>query len=148
MWRDKLFWIAIVTALLYWLALYAYATPKLALEWPQAHPILFLTLCLFYPVIEEVVFRGLIQDGAHRYIKTPAWYSSRFPVSQANLITSLLFTTFHFINHPPMWALLVFIPSLILGFFKDRHNSLLPPILLHIYFNTGYFWIFGAPATG
>ena len=147
MWRDKLFWIAILAAPVYWSALYWYTHPELALDWPLASPWLFLSLCLLYPVMEEVVFRGLIQENIQRRIRQPAWYSPRFPVSQANLLTSLLFTAFHFISHAPLWAALVFIPSLVFGFFKDRHHSLVAPITLHIWYNLGYFWIFGNPVT-
>lgn len=145
MWRDKSFWLAVVAALVYWPALYLYSPTAVIPGWPLAHPWLFISLCLLYPVMEEVVFRGLIQDGVHKYLKRPAWYAARLPLSHANLFTSLLFTAFHFINHPAVWAALVFIPSIIFGHFKDRHNSLTPPIFLHIWYNLGYFWIFGAP---
>lgn len=142
---DWQYWLAMAVALLYWAGLYLATTPQLQPGWPLQQPWLFLSLVLLYPVMEEVVFRGLIQDAMHRYLTTPSWYPTRFPVSQANLLTSLLFTVLHFINHAPMWAALVLIPSLIFGYFKDRHQHLAAPILLHVWYNLGYFWIFGAP---
>ena len=61
----------------------------------------------------------------------------------ANLLTSLLFTALHFINHAPLWAAAVFFPSLVFGFFKDRTGKLAAPIILHVFYNSGYFWLFG-----
>jgi membrane protease YdiL (CAAX protease family) len=88
--------------------------------------------------VEELVFRGLIQDMAHRHFKP--WRLG--PLSHANILTSVLFTALHFINHPPVWAAAVLIPSLLFGFFKDRTGALAAPILLHTFYNSGYFWIF------
>jgi membrane protease YdiL (CAAX protease family) len=45
----------------------------------------------------------------------------------------------HFINHPPFWALAVFFPSLVFGYFRDRCDSVVPAITLHILYNFGYF---------
>jgi membrane protease YdiL (CAAX protease family) len=39
----------------------------------------------------------------------------------------------------------VFFPSLVFGLFKDRTQRLLAPILLHVFYNAGYFWLFAAP---
>ena len=57
-------------------------------------------------------------------------------------LVSLVFTGLHFINHPPAWAASVLIPSLIFGFFRDRTGRLLAPILLHVFYNSGFIWIF------
>ena len=59
------------------------------------------------------------------------------------VLTSLLFTALHFINHAPLWAAAVFFPSLVFGFFKDRTGKLAAPIILHVFYNSGYFWLFG-----
>jgi membrane protease YdiL (CAAX protease family) len=137
-WRDPLFYAAVAAALLYWLALYLLLQPPLELGWPLREPWRFLYPALFYPVVEELVFRGLIQDMAHRHLK--AWRLG--PLTHANILTSLLFTALHFINHPPLWAAAVLIPSLLFGFFKDRTSALAAPILLHAFYNSGYFWLF------
>lgn len=49
----------------------------------------------------------------------------------------------HFLYRPLPWAALVFVPSLIFGYFKDKYHGLSAPIQLHIFYNTGYYWIFG-----
>jgi membrane protease YdiL (CAAX protease family) len=68
------------------------------------------------------------------------------PLSVANLLTSVLFTALHFIYHAPAWAALVFLPSLVFGFFKDRTGGLTAPILLHVFYNAGFLWLFTTSA--
>jgi len=137
-WRDTLFYAALAAALLYWLVLYLLLQPSLDPGWPLREPWRFLYPALFSPVVEELVFRGLLQDLLRQRIKP--WRLG--PLSHANILTSLVFTALHFINHPPGWAAAVLIPSLLFGFFKDRTGALTAPILLHVFFNGGYFWLF------
>jgi membrane protease YdiL (CAAX protease family) len=137
-WRDPLFFAAIAAALIYWLALYLITQPDTRVSWPLRDPLGFAYPALFYPLIEEWIFRGIIQDLAHRHLKP--W--SLGPLSHANIVTSLLFTALHFINHPPVWAAAVLLPSLVFGFFKDRTGHLMAPMILHVFYNSGYFWIF------
>lgn len=113
-------------------------TPDLA--WPLRAPARFLLLVLVYPVLEEIVFRGALQ-GAWR--ARPHARHALFGLTLANVYTSLMFTGLHFFSHPPLWALAVMIPSLVFGYFRDRHDSLAAPIALHIFYNAGFFWIFG-----
>ena len=89
-------------------------------------------LIVFYPVIEELAFRGVIQE----YIATKTkQYSSFFYLTVANLLTSVLFVSIHFVHHPPFWAILVFIPSLIFGYFKEQYKYIVPSIFLHMFYN-------------
>jgi len=90
-------------------------------------------------VLEEVVFRGIVQEMLFRQ---PWGRREVGLLSVANLITSILFAGSHFIHHPPLWAILVFFPSLIFGYFKDRYQRLYVPILLHVFYNAGYFLLF------
>lgn len=140
-WRDRLFWLALAAGPACWLVLYLLLQPDLQLTWPLTSPLAYLLPVVLYPVLEEIVFRGLVQELAHDYI------SSRFfgSISVANLLTSVLFAGLHLLSQPPLWAALVFFPSLVFGFFKDRHRSLLAPILLHVFYNAGFLWLFAAP---
>ena len=138
-WRDRLYYATLAAALVYWLALYLIMQQAPDFGWPLREPARFLYPALLYPVVEELVFRGLVQELAHRYLR--AW--SLGPLTHANILTSVLFTALHFINHPPLWAAAVLVPSLLFGFFKDRTGGLSAPILLHVFFNSGYFWLFG-----
>lgn len=143
-WQDPLFYASIVAGPAYWLALYLIVQPQPEFDWPLHAPLAFLYPALLYPVVEELVFRGLLQDLAHRHLKT--WQIG--PLTHANLLTSLVFTALHFIAHPPLWAAAVFLPSLLFGFFKDRSGNLAAPIFLHVFYNSGYFWLFTRIAPG
>jgi membrane protease YdiL (CAAX protease family) len=96
----------------------------------------FLFLVLIYPNIEELAFRGAIQGIFLANIQ-PArgWHGITIP----NLLTSFLFVVMHFVHHPPLWALAVFVPSLIFGYFKDRFESIIPSIFLHSFYNTVFY---------
>lgn len=137
-WRDPLFYAALVAALVYWSLLFMLVGPRPELTWPLREPVVFLYPALLYPVLEEVVFRGLLQELLHRHLSP--WCLG--PLTHANILTSLLFTALHFINHPPLWAAAVFAPSLTFGLLKDRSGRLAAPILMHVFYNSGYLWLF------
>lgn len=141
-WKDPLFYAALMAGLLFWLALYLLQQPVIQWDWPLLQPWQFLVPVVFYPLVEEVVFRGLLQELVHEYIS----HHSLGLISVANLVTSVAFTAMHFIYHAPLWAALVFFPSLVFGFFKDRTGRLTAPILLHIFYNAGFLWLFTRPA--
>lgn len=141
-WRDPLFHAALTGGLLFWLALYYIQQPVIQWHWPLLEPWQFLVPVLFYPLIEEVIFRGLLQELVHEYISQ----RSIGPFSVANILTSIVFTAMHFLTHSPLWAALVLFPSLVFGFFKDRTGRLLAPMLLHVFYNAGFFWLFTTPA--
>jgi membrane protease YdiL (CAAX protease family) len=143
LWRDGFFWLAVMAGPFCWLVLFLLLRPASPQwTWPLAAPADYLLPVLFYPVLEEIVFRGLLQELAQEYISR----QTLGPISLANLLTSLVFTGFHFLNHAPLWAALVFFPSLVFGFFKDRYGTLTSPILLHGFYNAGFLLIFTAPA--
>jgi hypothetical protein len=84
----------------------------------------------------ELLFRGVLQG---RLTARP-WGRRQFGgITLANLLVSLLFTALHFIGHPPLWAAGVLLPSLLYGYFRDRHYCVLPAIALHVFYNAGYF---------
>jgi membrane protease YdiL (CAAX protease family) len=141
-WRDPLFHAALAGGLLFWLALYYIQQPVIQWHWPLLEPWQFLVPVLFYPLIEEVIFRGLLQELVHEYISQ----RSIGPFSVANILTSIVFTAMHFLTHSPLWAALVLFPSLVFGFFKDRTGRLPAPMLLHVFYNAGFFWLFVTPA--
>lgn len=139
--RDPQFWLAVCAAVLVWGAGYLVFSPHPDWGWPLHHPRDVLYLVLLYPLVEEVLFRGAFQG---LLLKRPILQIKVAGLTRANLITSLIFTGLHFLMHPPLAAIAVLLPSLIFGHFRDRHGNLLAPILLHSYFNLGYFWIFAS----
>ena len=124
-----------------WLFLYLLLQPEPQWDWPLAAPLQYLLPVVLYPVLEEIVFRGLVQELVQEYISARSFG----PLSVANLLTSLLFTGMHFFYHAPLWAALVFLPSLVFGFFKDRTGRLPAPILLHGFYNAGFLLLFTTP---
>jgi len=97
-----------------------------------------LILAILYPMLEETVFRGIIQPTIYNRL------NGRLGLfSYANILTSILFSLAHLPSHEPIWALAVFIPSLAFGLLKDKYKTLLAPVALHSYYNTGYFLIAG-----
>jgi len=110
------------------------------LNWPLLQPGRFFGLVLLWPVLEEIIFRGGLQPA----LAVTAWgRRSRGGVTLGNVVASLIFAGFHLFAHPPLWALAVFFPSLLFGYFRDRHDSLLSPVILHVSYNLGYYWLFG-----
>jgi membrane protease YdiL (CAAX protease family) len=96
----------------------------------------WLSCILWQPILEEAVFRGLLQGELLRR----GW--GRHPwrgVSAANLLSSLAFVAVHFVHHPPLWAASVFAPSLLFGWLRERHRGLGAPIALHVLFNAEFF---------
>ena len=138
--RDWQFLAALLAGLLFWIFLYVTVAGAGRVAWKLD---VVLSLCLMQPLIEELIFRGVVQGELLRHI----WGSKKWlGISAANAATSSAFTALHFLSHPPLWALSVIVPSLLFGHFRERHNSLYPPLALHIYYNTGYFLTTGFPS--
>ena len=98
----------------------------------EFHWKLFVSLVIWQPVVEELLFRGILQG---QLIKTGWGRRSWLKISAANLVTSILFVGFHLFNNPPLFSLTVIVPSLLFGYFRDSCNSVYPSILLHSAFN-------------
>ena len=94
-----------------------------------------------YPVLEEIVFRGAIQGAL---LSRGQLHRSFAGISIACLITSLIFAAAHLLRQPPLWAALIFLPSLVFGWARERHKSLYSPIALHMSYNAGFIALFYA----
>lgn len=90
----------------------------------------FLNLVILYPSLEEYVFRGMLQT----YLLQKFSYR-KSGLSVANLLTSLAFSLAHLIFRSYMSALLVFWPSLVFGYFRERYHSIIPAVILHSFYN-------------
>jgi len=130
--QDLAFILALTAGPLAWIVI-----AQLGISAPhQIGPLDFLAVALLYPIVEELVFRGLIQGELRKF----GWARQGIgPLTHANLITSVSFALLHILNQPLTLALLVFFPSLVFGYFRDRDGKLTRAVLLHIYYNTGYF---------
>ena len=130
---DRPFKLMIAAPIPFWMALY----------WSQGTEVrldlgLLIIMAIMYPLVEEVLFRGIIQPTIAK--KIPSIFYS---LSVANIITSTIFAITHLINHDPLWAAGTILPSLAFGFCQDRYRTLQAPIALHCYYNAGYFLITG-----
>jgi len=141
--RDTRLWAAFAAAPVFWVVLWWPNRPEPDLLLPFRQPLYFLAVALIYPILEEILFRGGLQPWLNRH---PRAAVGRYGISVANILTSVAFAAVHLLRHPPAWAAAMFLPSLVFGYFRDRHNSLMTPILLHVFYNTGYFWLYGVPA--
>jgi membrane protease YdiL (CAAX protease family) len=102
-----------------------------------------LLFALFvYPVLEEIVFRW----GLLHYLDTSFILRIRFLGVQHtkwlnNIFTSVVFT----MSHLGFWywqqAVLVFFPSLFLGWLWQRFHNLLLCISVHTFMNTFYLFV-------
>jgi len=85
---------AMMAAPFVWIALYWINTPLLDPAWVLLAPLIFLTLVIVQPILEEVVFRGLLQS----WLLKKAWASSHIlGITAANVMISIIFSGLHFI---------------------------------------------------
>ncbi len=128
---DRLFILALVGgATLAWIV-GGIAQARDAVSW-----LTLASLVVWQPVVEELLFRGVLQGMLRR---TGLGLRSCRGLSMANLITSLAFVLVHFVNQPMAWAMAVFAPSLVFGYFRDKSGSVLPPLVLHVIYNGAFF---------
>jgi hypothetical protein len=94
----------------------------------------WLSLVLVQPLVEELVFRGLLQGQLLRLSS-----GRRLgPLTLANLGTSTAFVALHFMAQPAAWALAVAVPSLVFGHLRERLASVWPAVFLHALYNAGF----------
>ena len=78
--------------------------------------------------LEELLFRGYCQGQ----LRQRSWGRQSWRgLTVANSLTSLLFVVGHWWAHPPLWVIAVLLPSLVLGYCRDRYLSVYPCIVLH-----------------
>ena len=80
------------------------------------------------PLLEELVFRGVLQTSLMRLMKDRRW--------PAMLITAAAFSAIHGTIVPTTGLLPLFVLRLIFKYIYKHTNSLLTPILAHTIFNT------------
>lgn len=143
---SKAFLLCAVAAPLVW-AIMALIVPVRSMSLVQVWSLGFASVVMWYPLWEELLFRGLLQGELIERGWTRCWVHG---LSGANILVSLMFTLFHLWSHSPIWAALVLFPSLVFGYLRDRFDSTVPSILMHMWYNGGYFFFFDSllPSTG
>ncbi len=99
---------------------------------------LVVNMVLLYPLLEELAFRGFLQGWL---LENETFRRRVSGLTLANLLTSIVFAAAHLINQPPLWAAGVFFPSLVFGYFRDRHQSIVASFLLHAWYNAGFLLV-------
>lgn len=139
--RDRLFVAAVAAGGGFWVLLW-WLVPVQPIAWRQVASWDFLALVVVQPCLEEASFRGVLQGCLSRWRRMrTAWRG----FTAANGVTALLFAAGHLVNHPALWAVGVVIPALVFGLFRDRYASVWPGVVLHIFYNGGYFVMTGLP---
>lgn len=101
-----------------WLESYAQAVEGMS----ETGFVMFVAIVLVAPVVEEVVFRGLVLSRLNRVM--PGW--------PALLLSSLAFGILH--GHP-VWMVYAGLMGLIFGLVSLRSGSVWPAVLMHMVFN-------------
>lgn len=98
----------------------------------------WLSMLLLMPLLEEWVFRGLLQGQLLHLTAVDGQPRRWGPVTQANGLTTLVFVALHLPTQPLLWALAVAPPSLLLGHLRERLGSVWPCVGVHMVYNTGF----------
>ena len=129
--RDPHFIVAALAALPVWLVLGLAFGDRLR---PAVGPGGWISFVLLQPVLEEFVFRGLLQGLLLRWTARAA----AGPVTLANIGATVAFVAVHFVYQPIGWALAVAIPSLVFGHLRERFGKVAPAMALHALYNAGF----------
>lgn len=95
-----------------------------------------MKLLVISPIIEEYIFRGVVQQWLLGRIS-----KKYFLLSVANILTSILFAALHLFYQSPLQVVGVFISSLVFGVMFERYN-LIAATAFHIFYNTLFLLIF------
>lgn len=142
--KDDLFYVYFLLAIAFWIIyalIFSTSWPSQTLTRHQWQ--IFSLIVIGYPIVEEFVFRGGLQNWLYKYPWAKLTY---LHISVANIIVSILFSTLHIILRPDDNSTYgIIIPSLIFGLFKDRHRHIMSCTLLHIFYNMGAFFLIILP---
>lgn len=127
--------LALLLAVPVWMALGLLAGPLMYVPsgWTA-----WLSFVLVYPVVEELLFRGLLQGELLRLTTRNGRALRVGPVTWANGLTTVAFVALHLSAQPLAWALAVAVPSLVFGHLRERFDSVWPSVLVHALYNAGF----------
>lgn len=96
------------------------------------------SLVLVQPLLEELVFRGVLQGQALALLTSQGQPRRLGPVTLANALVTVAFVLLHLRAQPLAWALAVAVPSLVLGHLRERFASVWPAVGAHAFYNAGF----------
>ena len=107
----------------------------------------WLSLVAVQPLLEELVFRGVLQGQALALLSKDGRPRRLGPLTLANVLVTVAFVLLHLRAQPLAWALAVAVPSLALGHLRERFASAWPCVLVHAVYNAGFgltaWWVRG-----
>ena len=95
----------------------------------------WLWVVLIFPVAEELAFRGFLMGLLEKQLPKRGF---KF-VTLSNFLTSLSFSIAHLFTRSLMLGLLVFVPSLWLGWVREKTSSIFLCAAIHVTWNLGFF---------
>lgn len=107
-----------------------------------AEPRALLFALVLAPVIEELAFRGALQDSFRSFLRG-LHLQDGSPLTGSNLLTSAAFAACHWPQQPGLLAASLLLPSLLLGRVREVCGSVVPCVALHAWFNACFalaFW--------
>jgi membrane protease YdiL (CAAX protease family) len=96
-----------------------------------------LLLIVLAPLLEEIVFRGGIQESLLRRL-SPSRAAGSWVV---NVATAIAFAAAHTLTQLSFVSVLTVLPALVIGWLYQRTRRLAPCVALHAFFNA--VWLFG-----
>ncbi len=129
--KDIIFWIALLLAV----PVRFLIIPEIPNSSPFCRCFLFADLILL-AFCEELLFRGFLMPVVAYKLKGKI---SVF--SYSNISAAFVFSLFHLFAHSFFWSAAVFIPALVYGYFREKHDSILPAVVLHFFYNIVYFCV-------
>ena len=108
------------------------ATPEGLTGWV----VMGLFLVVGAPIVEELLFRGLIQGA----------FTRRLGATPAIFVTAVIFSFAHVLNEGPVAPLVLFPAALVLGYLRNRYGRLAPGMIAHATFNGVAFALLLVPA--
>jgi len=128
--RDSHLLAAIVAGPLFWGLFWLFGT---GFPFPADEPTTakLASALLYYPVVEELFFRGLLQGAMAR--RREGRYRL-LGITTANVVASAAFTGWHvlFTSSVALWVL---VPSLVYGHLRDRQGHVYGAVLTHTWYN-------------
>jgi membrane protease YdiL (CAAX protease family) len=118
--------LALLAALPVWLALAVWAGQQMRVPvglWAWA------SLVLVQPLLEELVFRGLLQGQALAWLQRGGRPLRLGPITLANALVTLAFVALHLRAQPLAW---------VFGHLRERFASVWPAVGLHAFYNAGF----------
>ena len=133
--KLRTFLISLGLALPVWVAVYLAISAGWSL--PEIPPQIlgWLWVVLVFPVAEELAFRGFLMGLLGKLLPKRGF---KF-VTLNNFMTSLLFSIAHLLTRSLTLGLLVFVPSLWLGWVREKTSSIFLCAAIHVSWNLGFF---------